>query len=136
MDSAAAGGQTGAAAMKNNPLHVAVVDDDQSLCRSFGRLLRASGIRPFLYASAEEFLADREQPRFDCLVLDVRLGGMSGIELSLWLAAEGATAPIIFVTAYDEAESRKLAERAGCVAYFRKTDAGASVLEAIRRVAA
>ena len=82
------------------------------------------------------FLADSKQPRFDCLVLDVRLGGMSGIDLGLWLAAEGATAPIIYVTAYDDPETRAGAERAGCVAYFRKTDAGADVLAAIRRVAA
>jgi FixJ family two-component response regulator len=136
MDSAAASGETGATAMKNNPLQVAVVDDDESLRRSFGRLLRAAGICSVMYPSAEAFLADREQPPFDCLVLDVRLGGMSGIELGLWLAAEGATAPIIFVTAYDEAVSRKLAERAGCVGYFRKTDSGDAVLEAIRRVAA
>jgi FixJ family two-component response regulator len=135
MDSAVASGQTGATAMKNNPLQVAVVDDDESLCRSFGRLLRAAGIRPFMYPSAEAFLADREQPQFDCLVFDVRLGGMSGIELGLWLAAEGAPAPIIFVTAYDEAGSRRLAERVGCAGYFRKTDSGDAVLEAIRRVA-
>ena len=117
-------------------LNVAVVDDDPSLCRSLGRLLRAAGMQSTAYGSAEAFLADREQPRFDCLVLDVQLGGMSGIDLGLWLAAEGATAPIIFVTAYDDAETRARAQRAGCAAYFRKTDAGAGVLDAIRRIAA
>lgn len=117
------------------PLCVAVVDDDHSLRRSLSRLLRAAGMRAVTYSSAEAFLADRQHPHFDCLVLDVRLGGMSGIDLALWLAAEGATEPIIFVTAYDDAETRSRGERAGCAAYFRKTDSGADVLGTIRRLA-
>jgi FixJ family two-component response regulator len=117
-------------------LCVAVVDDDPSLCRSFGRLLRAAGIQSLTYGSAEAFLADTQQPRFDCLVLDVQLGGMSGIDLGLWLAAEGAAAPIIFVTAYDDADTRARAQLAGGGAYFRKTDSGAGLLDAIRRLAA
>ena len=101
--------------MTTAPVYVAVVDDDQSLCRSLGRLLRAAGMQSVTYPSAEAFLADTKQPRFDCLVLDIRLGGMSGIELGLWLAAEGNRTPIIFVTAYDDAEMRLRAESAGCV---------------------
>lgn len=120
---------------KHNILYVALVDDDPSLCRSLGRLLRAAGMQAITYGSAEAFLADTKQPRFDCLVLDVRLGGMSGIDLGLWLAAEGKCAPIIYVTAYDDAETRAGAERAGCSAYFLKTDPGADVLAAIRRAA-
>lgn len=121
--------------MSTPPIYVAVVDDDQSLCRSFGRLLRAAGMQPVTYASAEAFLADRKQPRFDCLVFDVQLGGMSGIELGQRLAAEGWHAPVIFITAYDDPETRASAESAGCAAYFRKTDPGVEVLEAIRRLA-
>ncbi|HSH88792.1 MAG TPA: response regulator [Ramlibacter sp.] len=121
--------------MTTSPLCVAVVDDDPSLCRSLGRLLRAAGMQAVTYSSAEAFLADRKQPRFDCLVLDVRLGGMSGIDLAMWLNAEGATEPFIFVTAYEDAETRARAESVGCSAYFRKTDSGDEVLDAIRRVA-
>ncbi len=117
------------------PIYVAVVDDDESLCRSLGRLLRAAGIQPITYASAEAFLADRKHPRFDCLVLDVQLGGISGIELGKHLAAEGGHAPFIFITAFDDAGTRADAEAAGCAAYFRKTDAGTDVLDAIRRLA-
>lgn len=116
-------------------LSIAVVDDDASLCRSLSRLLRAAGMRPVTYSSAEAFLADKEQPRFDCLVLDVRLGGMSGIDLGLWLSAEGAQAPIVYVTAYDDSETRANALRAGASAYFLKTDSGADLLDAIRRLA-
>ncbi len=78
--------------------YVAVVDDDEKLCQSFGRLLRAAGLQPITYPSAEAFLADTKQPRFDCLVLDVQLEGMSGIELAQRLTAEGAPPPFIFIT--------------------------------------
>ena len=118
------------------PIYVAVVDDDENLCRSFGRLLRAAGIQPVTYHSAEAFLADTKHPQFDCLVLDVQLSGMSGIELGHRLVAEGARTPFIFITAHDDPHGREDAEAAGCAAYFRKTDSGADVLEAIRRLAA
>lgn len=117
------------------PVYVAVVDDDESLCRSLGRLLRAAGIQAITYASAEAFLADTKHPRFDCLVLDIRLGGMSGIELARQLAVDGHHTPFIFVTAHDEDETRAKAEALGCAGYFRKTDSGAEILEVIRRLA-
>lgn len=118
------------------PIYVALVDDDESLCRSLGRLLRASGMQPISYGSAEAFLADTKQPRFDCLVFDVQLGGMSGIELAQRLVAEGGHAPFIFITAHDDPETCAAAQAVGCAAYFRKIDTGADVLEAIRRAAA
>ena len=120
---------------KTIPIYVGVVDDDENLCRSLARLLRAGGIQPITYASAESFLADTKHPQFDCLVLDIQLGGMSGIELAQQLAAEGGHIPIIFITAHDDPGAREEAEAAGCAAYFHKTDSGAEVLDAIRRVA-
>jgi FixJ family two-component response regulator len=121
----------------NAPLHVAVIDDDHSVCRSFARLLRAAGMAPTTYASAEAFLDDAQHPRFDCMVFDVQLGGISGIELIVRLRAGGGeVAPIIIVTAHDDPQMRLQAEAAGCAAYFRKNDAGADVLGAIRRLAA
>lgn len=117
------------------PIHVALVDDDESLCRSLGRLLRASGMQSITYDSAEAFLADAKRPRFDCLVFDVQLGGMSGIELAQRLVAEGGHAPFIFITAHDDPETRAAAQAVGCAAYFRKNDTGADVIEAIRRAA-
>ena len=117
------------------PLYVAVVDDDENFCRSLGRLLRAAGMQSITYASAELFLEDTKHPRFDCLLLDVQLGGMSGIELGRRLVAEGRYAPFIYITAHDDPETRAGAEAAGCAAFLRKTDRGVTVLEAIRRVA-
>jgi FixJ family two-component response regulator len=120
---------------KTVPLYIGVVDDDENFCRSLGRLLRAAGMHPVTYTSAEEFLADTKHPQFDCLVLDVHLGEISGIELGQRLVAEGRYAPFICITAEEEPGTRALAEAAGCAAFFRKTDSGAAVLDAIRRAA-
>ena len=115
--------------------YVAIVDDDESACRALGRLLRAEGIQAVSYLSAEAFLADAKRPLFDCLVLDIELGGMSGIDLHRQLHASGSSTPVIYVTAHDEPETREAAQAAGCAAYFRKTAPGREVLQAIRRAA-
>ena len=121
--------------MSTSPTYVAVVDDDESVCRSLARLLRASGIQPVTYSSAEAFLADKKRPQFDCMVFDVQLGGMSGIELAKTIAASPThQAPVIYITAHDDPETRASAEATGCAAYFRKNESGAEVIEAIRRL--
>jgi FixJ family two-component response regulator len=109
----------------------AIVDDDSSLCKALGRLFRAAGIDSLSYSSAEQFLENRQASEPDCLILDIQLPGMSGIELQRTLKASGRNLPVIFITAHDEPETRTLGERAGCLAYLRKTDPGDSVLEAI-----
>jgi len=114
--------------------YVAVVDDDESVCRSFGRLLRAAGMQPITYDSAEAFLADAKRPQFSCLVLDIQLGGISGIELARRLVDVGVRTPIVFITAHDDPGARRAAEALGA-AYFRKTDSGKEVLDAIRKAA-
>jgi len=115
--------------------YVAIVDDDETICRSFARLLRAAGLQAVTYDSAESFLADRKRPQFGCLLLDIQLDGMSGLELAERLAGVEERTPIIFITAHDDPGVRSAAEALGCAAYFRKTDSGKEVLEAIRRVA-
>jgi FixJ family two-component response regulator len=117
-------------------LYVAVVDDDENLRRSFARLLRAAGMRPITYASAEAFLADTMRPRFDCLVLDVQLPGMSGLKLQEQLNAEGNETAILFITAYDNVGARAQAYAMGCAGYFRKGDSGREVLDAIKGLVA
>ncbi len=118
----------------SGPAHtyVAVVDDDEALRRSLSRLLRAAGFQPIVYASGEAFLGDRNQPRFDCLLLDVRMGGMSGIELQKRLADAKSQTPIIFITAHDDPKVREEAIGAGCAGFFSKNDSGDSILSAIR----
>lgn len=122
--------------MSHRPhLTIAVVDDDESLCRSLGRLLRASGMQAVSYGSAEAFLTDGKHPHFDCLVLDVELGGMSGLELARLLKAQGSAVPFLFITAHDDEASHAIALGLGAQAWFRKNDPGAHVLDAIRRAA-
>ena len=113
-------------------IYVAVIDDDNSLCVSMSRLLRAAHFQPVSYLSAEDFLADTARPKFACLVLDIQLKGMSGLELSKRLGAVKDNTPVIFITAQDNAEVREQAQAvSACAGYFRKTDSGTEVLAAI-----
>jgi FixJ family two-component response regulator len=114
-------------------VYVAVVDDDESVCRSFSRLLRMAGFQPINYYSAEAFLEDSKHPQFDCLVLDVQLGGMSGLELSRRLASVRDATPVIFITAHDDPGARAEALATGCFGYFSKNQPGQIVIDAIRR---
>jgi len=118
---------------KNPNIYVAVVDDDESVCRSISRLLRAAHLQPITYNSAEAFLSDTKHPAFDCLVLDIQLGGMSGLELRDRLLGVKHATPVIFITAHDEPEVRAQAEASACAGFFRKTDSGDKVVAAIRR---
>lgn len=119
---------------RSKEISVAIVDDDESACRSLGRLLRAEGMTSVAYTSAEAFLAEAPYSPFDCLVLDMRLPGISGTELHRRLAARGDKTPVIFLTAYDPNE-REQPLTVGGAAFFRKTATGADVIAAIRRVA-
>jgi CheY-like chemotaxis protein len=114
-------------------IYIGIVDDDESLCRSYGRFLRASHFQAITYDSAEAFLEDTRHPHFDCLVLDIQLGGISGLDLARRLLAVKDKTPVVFITAFDDPEVRAQAEAIGCAAYFRKTESGADVVAAIRR---
>ncbi len=116
-------------------VYVAVVDDDENVCRAFARLLRAAGFQPVTYSSAEALLEDTKRPRFDCIVLDVQLQGMSGLELCERLKAVRDATPVIFITAHDDPQARAQALATHCAGYFRKTDSAEVVLGAIRRAA-
>ena len=115
-------------------IYIGVIDDDESFCRSLGRLLRAARYQPVTYPSAEAFLADDKRPRFDCLVLDVKMGGMSGIELQRRLAAVGSTTPVIFLSAHDDGATREAARGAGGAAFVSKVQSSDSLLSAIDSV--
>ncbi len=114
-------------------ISIAIVDDDASLCHAMERLMRAAGFQSMIYSSAEAFLRESEHSRTDCILLDIQLGGMSGFELQSMLASSGSTIPIIFITAYDDPETRERARQTGCSAYLRKNDSGEAVIEAIRK---
>ena len=112
-------------------LPVAVVDDDESFCRSVRRWLHASAFVATIYRSAEDFLADPYNERFACLLVDIQLGGMSGLEMQRELVAQGSRTPVIFITALDDPAAIAEAERSGC-AFLRKTADGLDLMETIR----
>jgi FixJ family two-component response regulator len=92
-------------------LTVALVDDDESLRKALGRVLRAAGYNVALFASAEEFLHDDTRP--DCLVLDVKLPGISGVELERRLRILDVRVPILFITAMGDDTMRQTVKRTG-----------------------
>lgn len=110
---------------------IAVVDDGDSFRRALARLLRVSGYETRSYASAEEFLADDEGLRADCLVLDIQLGGMSGLDLQRRLAAAGSAPPVVFVTGHPTREHRERARAAGSIAFLAKPVTAEVLLEAV-----
>ena len=107
---------------------VVVVEDDLASQKTLARVLRAGGYDAATYTSAEEFLSSPPQASPIGLLLDVHLGGMSGLELQRKLRTEGSTIPVIIITAFDDARSRQQAERLGCVAYLRKPCAAETIL--------
>ena len=113
-------------------LSLAVVDDDEAARRAVVRLLRVAGFRVSAYSSAEELLADPEGSGFDCLVLDVWLGGISGVELAEQMAQSGSTAAVVFLTANDQPETRERASRLPRTTYLSKTEPAEALFAAIR----
>ena len=99
---------------------VAVVDDDASVRRALARLLQSADFRALTYASAIEFLDTGLSSAPDCVILDIHLGGMSGLELLSRLRELGHHLQVLIITAHDDAQAREAATRAGCVAYLRK----------------
>jgi FixJ family two-component response regulator len=99
---------------------VAVLDDDLSVLRAAVNLLSAYGFATAAFSSAEEFLNRRDANEIDCLLLDIHLGGASGIDLRRQLKATGSTLPVIFMTALDDDAIRDDAIDAGCIAFLRK----------------
>ena len=106
---------------KSNPL-IAIVDDDESVCRAMSRLVRSLGMETNAFASGREFVDRIETTPFqpDCVVLDVQMPGMNGLEVQERLASRGNRLPVIFITAYDEAGVRDRALAAGAVAFLHK----------------
>jgi FixJ family two-component response regulator len=99
---------------------IAIVDDDEALREALGSVMKAAGFSSRTFASAEEFLACDDCEDTACLILDVRLPGMSGIELQRQLADAHSRLPIIFVTAHGDISLRDSLMRAGAAAFFYK----------------
>jgi FixJ family two-component response regulator len=115
---------------------VAVVEDDPGMRRSVRRLLNAYGFLTEEYSSAEAFLSSDAASRVECLVLDVDLGGMCGIELQRRLRDGGSKLPVIFITALDDGALEAEAAQAGCIAYLHKPFPANLLIDAINNALA
>jgi len=122
--------------VNENNIRVAVVDDDESFARAIGRLLRAAGFEVQVYSAAEMFLPAFTRDSFDCLVLDIQLGGISGLDLGRRLVEMGSKTPVVFVTALEDEEHHRSAQQIGCSTYLHKPVSGRLLVGAIHRAVA
>lgn len=113
---------------------VVVIEDDLASQKTLARVLRTGGFDAATYASAEDYLSSPPETDPLGLLLDVHLGGMSGLDLQRKLKSEGSTLPVIIITAFDDPRGREQAERLGCVAYLRKPCEAETILDVLSRL--
>ena len=111
---------------------VAIVDDDESVRGALQGLMKESGFTALVFASAEEFLNSGAQQRTSCLIADIRMPGMSGLELQSKLNAERCRIPIVFITAQGDEKMRMQALRAGAVEFLTKPFDDEVLLDSVR----
>ena len=116
--------------MRGRP-YISVVDDDASIREALANLISSVGYEVELYASAEEFLDSSRARGADCLVLDLRMPGMGGLELMRRLAAEERETPVIVITAQGDDNARAESMKAGAVAFLNKPFKEETLLGAI-----
>ena len=110
---------------------IAIVDDDEALREALGSIMKAAGYSTTTFATAEDFLHSASRQETACLILDVRLLGMSGIELQRRLAELNSDLPIIFVTAHGDASLRDLVMNAGAAGFLNKPVRSEALLKEI-----
>lgn len=108
-----------------------VVDDDRGFLKATARLLTAHGLRVRTFTSAEEYRAAAEPDEAACLILDIHLKGLSGIELRREQLRAGSTLPVVFVTGDGNEANRRAAFATGCVAYLEKPYPAETLLQAV-----
>ena len=111
---------------------VAVIEDDESYRGAIQRLLKSAGLSVQSFASAEEFLSSGLQDETGCLITDIRMPEMSGLDLQAKLNADQCPIPTIFITAHGDEEMRLQAMRGGAVKFMVKPFDCAALLESVR----
>jgi FixJ family two-component response regulator len=111
---------------------ISVIDDDESVRRTTTLLIESFGFRAAAYESAESFLRSGQIRNTSCLIVDVQMPSMNGLQLQSHLAAAGCGIPIIFITAYESTDSRQRAMRAGAAAFLGKPFSDEQLLQTIR----
>ena len=110
---------------------IAIVDDDTSIQSALQDLIESEGLSPLCFGSAEQFLSSGAQHKAACLIADIRMPGISGLELQAKLRAEQCPIPIIFITAHGDAKMRTQAMRDGAVKFLAKPFDNTVLLEAV-----
>jgi FixJ family two-component response regulator len=116
--------------MRSAPL-ISIVDDDESMRESTKGLVRSLGYQAAAFASAEEFMQSDSLDNTSCLIADVQMPGLSGIDLQRWLIDRGVQMPTIFITAFPEEVTRLRAVKAGAVGYLGKPFSEESLLKCL-----
>ena len=111
---------------------VSIVDDDESLRRSLRNLLGSVGFRVETFASAEAFLQSNHHDQTGCLVLDLRMPGMNGVDLLTHLSGTGSRIPAVILTAHGNDEARQRSLQAGAVAFLSKPFNGNVLIDVVR----
>src|ERR1700760_993754 len=119
-------------AIQGKPKMVAIVDDDDLMRTALQGLLKAAGLLAQAFPSAEDFLKSGLQHDTGCLITDIRMPGMSGLELQAQLNADHCRIPTIFITAHGDAKMRMQAMRAGAVEFLAKPFNDEALLESVR----
>jgi FixJ family two-component response regulator len=119
-------------AIQQNPKLVAIVDDDDLMRSALQGMLKSVGFPSQAFASAEEFLKSGQQHQTACLIADIRMPGMSGLELQSKLNAEHCRIPTIFITAHGDTKMRMQALRAGAVEFLAKPFDNEALLGSVR----
>ena|SRR5262245_22816288 len=116
--------------MSGVPL-ISIVDDDESLRTSLDNLIRSTGLRAQIFSSAEAFLSSSQAPQTACLIIDVRMPGMNGLELQRRLVDCNSRIPIIFITSHEDDHVRAQAIESGAVSFLYKPFREEELLKAI-----
>jgi FixJ family two-component response regulator len=116
--------------LSNTPV-ISIIDDDESVRAATNRLVRSLGFNALTFASADEFLQSSNLSDTSCLIADIQMPGVDGLELQRILIAKGNKVPIIFITAFPDERIRARALQAGAVGFLSKPFEGATLIQCI-----
>jgi FixJ family two-component response regulator len=117
--------------MAREPGTVYVIDDDESVRKSFERLFRSANMEVKTFSSPADFLDEPLIERKSCIIIDIRMPGITGFDLQARLTTRKITTPVIVVSASDDAQARETAKKLGAISYFRKPVDDQALLDAI-----